>query len=159
MTIVGQPSVNFSRKIWWDSLLTLYAAPATMRLDGLSASQRNLAIQGITSDLRFLFRTSNYWFAFLHAPTFFNNFYDPSRRDKVQPSLIYAALAMATLWQSSEIELGQRGRDKALKFREEVRCSSPTIGIEANLFFRRRAPWMPVSMPGGWTRLWLRRPG
>ncbi|KAJ7025394.1 hypothetical protein C8F04DRAFT_1046634 [Mycena alexandri] len=123
MTIVGQPSVNFSRKIWWDSLLTLYAAPATMRLDGLSPSQRNLAIQGVTSDLRFLFRTSNYWFAFLHAPTFFNNFYDPSRRDKVQPSLIYAALAMSTFWQSSEIELGQRGRDKALKFREEAQSA------------------------------------
>ncbi|KAJ7176007.1 hypothetical protein C8R46DRAFT_1080390 [Mycena filopes] len=122
-SIVGQPSVNFSRKIWWDSLLTLYASPGTTRLDGLSASRRNHAIQGITEDLRFLFRTSNYWFAFLHAPTFFNNFFDPARRDKVQPSLIYASLAMATFWQSSEIELGERGRAKALKFREEAQSA------------------------------------
>jgi hypothetical protein len=120
MTIVGQPTLDFSRKTWWDSLLSLYVSPTSTRLESLSSSQRNVAAQGISSDLRFLFRASNYWFSFLHIPTFFNNFYDPSKRELVQPSLILAALALGTFWQSSEIGQGQRGRQRALKFREEV---------------------------------------
>jgi hypothetical protein len=121
ITIVGQPTLDFSRKTWWDSLLSLYVSPTSTRLESLSSSQRNVAAQGISSDLRFLFRASNYWFSFLHIPTFFNNFYDPFKRELVQPSLILAALALGTFWQSSEIGQGQRGRQRALKFREEVR--------------------------------------
>ncbi|KAJ7928051.1 hypothetical protein B0H13DRAFT_1969137 [Mycena leptocephala] len=116
MTIVGQPSLDFSRKIWWDSLLSLYLSPNSTRLESFSASQRNLATQHIAADLRFLFRASNYWFSFLHAPTFFNNFYDPSKRELIQPSLILATLALATFWQSSEIE-------RALKFRDEAQSA------------------------------------
>ncbi|KAJ7367084.1 hypothetical protein DFH08DRAFT_679593 [Mycena albidolilacea] len=123
MTIVGQPTLDFSRKTWWDSLLSLYVSPTSTRLESLSSSQRNVAAQGISSDLRFLFRASNYWFSFLHIPTFFNNFYDPSKRELVQPSLILAALALGTFWQSSEIGQGQRGRQRALKFREEAQSA------------------------------------
>ncbi|KAJ6475057.1 hypothetical protein C8R47DRAFT_986425 [Mycena vitilis] len=123
LTIVGQPNLDFSRKIWWDSLLCLYSSPNSTRLESLSASQRGLATQRISSDLRFLFRTSNYWFSFLHAPTFFNNFYDPAKRENVQPSLILAAVAMATFWQSSEIGMGHRGRERALKFRDEAQSA------------------------------------
>lgn len=120
MTIVGQPNLDFSRKIWWDSLLSLYLSPNSAHLESFSASQRSFATQRISSDLRFLFRTSNYWFSFLHAPTFFSNFYEPSKREHVQPSLVLAALALSTFWQSSEIGLGHHGRERALKFREEV---------------------------------------
>jgi hypothetical protein len=130
MTIVGQPSLDFSRKIWWDSLLSLYLSPNSMRLESFTASQRNFATQHITNDLRFLFRASNYWFSFLHAPTFFSNFYDPSRRELIQPSLILATLALATFWQSSEIGLGRSGRERALRFRDEVRKSSLLISME-----------------------------
>lgn len=120
-TIASQPSLDFSRKIWWDSLLSLYLSPSSARLESLSTDQRDLASRRITSDLRFLFRTSSYWFSFLHVPTFFSNFYDPSKRQHIQPSLILAALAMATFWQSSEIGLGNHGRQRALIFRDEVR--------------------------------------
>ncbi|KAJ7677492.1 hypothetical protein B0H17DRAFT_944826 [Mycena rosella] len=121
--IASQPSLNFSRKIWWDSLLALYLSPNSVRLDSLSASQRDLGTQRITSDLRFLFRASNYWFSFLHAPTFFSNFYDPSKREQVQPSLVLAVLAMSTFWQSSEIGMGHHGRQRALTFRDEAQSA------------------------------------
>ncbi|KAJ6621869.1 hypothetical protein B0H10DRAFT_2016158 [Mycena sp. CBHHK59/15] len=121
--IASQPSLDFSRKIWWDSLLSLYLSPTSMRLESFTASQRDLATQRIASDLRFLFRTSNYWFSFLHAPTFFSNFFDSSRRQQIQPSLILAALAMSTFWQSSEIELGCSGRERAMRFRDEAQSA------------------------------------
>ncbi|KAJ6585157.1 hypothetical protein B0H19DRAFT_1108565 [Mycena capillaripes] len=123
MTIVGQPTLDFSRKTWWDSLLSLYLSPTSAHLESFSASQRGFATQRISSDLRFLFRTSNYWFSFLHPPTFFSNFYDHSKRELVQPSLILAALALSTFWQSSEIGLGKHGRERALKFRDEAQSS------------------------------------
>ncbi|KAJ7505151.1 hypothetical protein B0H11DRAFT_1708267 [Mycena galericulata] len=122
-TIASQPTLDFSRKIWWDSLLSLYLSPTSARLESLSADQRDLASRRITSDLRFLFRTSNYWFSFLHAPTFFTNFCDSSKRQEIQPSLILAALAMSTFWQSSEIGLGQHGRQRALIFRDEAQSA------------------------------------
>ncbi|KAJ7301656.1 hypothetical protein DFH08DRAFT_906612 [Mycena albidolilacea] len=123
MTIVGQPTLDFSRKTWWDSLLSLYVSPTFNHLESLSSSQRYVAAQGISSDLRFLFRASSYWFSFLHIPTFFNNFYDPSKRELVQPSLTLAALALSTFWQSSEIGKGQSGRQRALKYREEAQSA------------------------------------
>ncbi|KAF8172009.1 hypothetical protein K438DRAFT_1729122 [Mycena galopus ATCC 62051] len=128
MTIVGQPTLDFSRKTWWDSLLSLYLSPTSTRLESLSSSERSLATQNISADLRFLFRASNYWFSFLHIPTFFSNFYDPSKRDLVQPSLILSALALGIFFQSSEIGMGQRGRERALRFREEAQSA-----LEASL--------------------------
>ncbi|KAJ7189857.1 hypothetical protein GGX14DRAFT_484326 [Mycena pura] len=122
-TIASQPSIDFSRKIWWDSLLSLYLSPSSTRLDNVSVSQRNLAGQQISTDLRFLFRTSSYWFSFLHAPTFFSNFYDPARRERMQPSLVLAALAMSTFWQSSEIGWGHQGRVRAIRFRDEAQSA------------------------------------
>ncbi|KAJ6525304.1 hypothetical protein DFH09DRAFT_936753 [Mycena vulgaris] len=123
ITIASQPSLDFSRKIWWDSLLSLYLSPNSMRLETISTSQRDVASQRITQDLRFLFRASNYWFSFLHAPTFFSNYYDPSKRDHIQPSLVLAVLAMSTFWQSSEIGLGHQGRVRALRFRDEAQSA------------------------------------
>ncbi|KAJ7288164.1 hypothetical protein C8J57DRAFT_1279278 [Mycena rebaudengoi] len=122
-SIISQPSLEFSRKTWWDSLLSLYLSPSSARLESLSTSQRDLASQRITSDLRFLFRTSNYWFSFLHAPTFFSNFFDPGRRQQIQPSLILGALAMSSFWQSSDIGHGHPGRIRAMKFRDEAQSA------------------------------------
>ncbi|KAJ7069638.1 hypothetical protein C8F01DRAFT_1113449 [Mycena amicta] len=123
-TITSQPSVQFSRKIWWDNLLSLYLSPtASGRVDNFSTSQRTLASQRIADDLRFVFRVSNYWFSFLHAPSFFSNFYDPANRELMQPSLIYSILAISIFWQSSEIGLGSQGRARALRFREEAQSA------------------------------------
>ncbi|KAJ7496648.1 hypothetical protein FB451DRAFT_1017305 [Mycena latifolia] len=122
-TITIQPSLDFLRKTWYDSLLSLYLSPASGRLESLSSAQRDLASQRITTDLRFLFRASNHWFSFLHAPTFFSNLFDASKRQNIQPSLILAALAMSTFWQSSEIQRGHQGRVRALRFRDEAQSA------------------------------------
>jgi hypothetical protein len=117
------PSLSFTRKIWWDSLLSLYLSPSTDRLQNLTVTQRESASMSITSDLRFLFRASNYWFSFFHIPTFFGNFFDPGRRNRIQPSLVLAMLAMSTFWQSSEVGYGEAGRTRALRFRDEAQAA------------------------------------
>ncbi|KAF8967057.1 hypothetical protein BDZ97DRAFT_1804957 [Flammula alnicola] len=118
-----EPSLAFSRKIWWDSLLSLYLSPDSTRLQKLTVSQRESAAQSITSDLRLIFRASNYWFSFFHIPTFFSNFFDPVRRERIQPSLVLALLAMSTFWQSSEVGYGKAGRERALRFRDEAQAA------------------------------------
>ncbi|KAG6843679.1 hypothetical protein H0H93_000371, partial [Arthromyces matolae] len=117
------PSSNFTRKVWWESLLYLYLSPHSRRRHILTATERASAAQGITSDIRFLFNTSNYWFSFFHLPTFNSNYFDPARRERMQPSLILALLAMATFWQSSEAGYGQAGRERALCFRDEAQSA------------------------------------
>ena len=121
--IGSEPSLIFTRKIWWDSLLSLYLSPTSKNLQVLSSSQRESAAQSITSDLRFLFRASNYWFSFFHIPSFFGKFCDPIKRERIQPCLILALLAMATFWQSSEIGYGKEGRERALRFRDEAQAA------------------------------------
>ena len=121
--IRSEPSLNFSRKIWWDSLLSLYLSPTSTRLHSLTVSQRESASQGISADIRFIFRASNYWFSFFHIPSFFSNFFDPVRRERIQPSLVLALLAISTFWQSSEIGYGEAGRERALRFRDEAQAA------------------------------------
>lgn len=118
--IAAQPSLDFTRQIWWDSLLSLYLSPSSTRLLSLDHTQRDAATKNIAADLRFLFRSSNYWFSFFHIPTFFSNFHDSARRQQIQPSLVLAALAVATFFQSSEAGLGVSGRRRALRFRDEA---------------------------------------
>lgn len=121
--MVSQPSLVFTRDVWWESLLLLYMSPNSTRLQALSPAQRESAAQGIASDLRFVFKASNYWFSFFHIPTFFGNFFDPVRRKHMQPSLVLALLAMSTFWQSSEVGLGLAGRERALRFRDEAQSA------------------------------------
>ena len=121
--IGSEPSLIFTRKIWWDSLLSLYISPTSKHLQVLSSSQRESAAQSITSDIRFLFRASNYWFSFFHIPSFFGKFCDPVKRERIQPCLILALLAMATFWQSSEVGYGKEGRERALRFRDEAQAA------------------------------------
>jgi hypothetical protein len=115
--IISEPSLDFTRKIWWDSLLSLYASSAG---HPTHSSQRDIISNEIVLDLKFVFRTSNYWFAFFHIPSFFATFYDPKKRERMQPSLVLALLAIATFWQSSEIGKGSEGRERALRFRDEA---------------------------------------
>lgn len=121
--ICSEPSLNFSRKIWWDSLLSLYMSHTSTRLHALTVSQRESASQSIATDIRFIFRVSNYWFSFFHIPSFFSNFFDPARRERMQPSLVLAMLAISTFWQSSEIGYGANGRERALRFRDEAQAA------------------------------------
>ncbi|KAF8887164.1 hypothetical protein BD779DRAFT_1528462 [Infundibulicybe gibba] len=135
--VSNEPSLVFTRKIWWDSLLALYSSPTSDRLPVLTASQRETTAQAVISDLRFLFRVSNYWFSFFHVPSFFSNFFDPTRRERIQPSLVLALLAMATFWQSSEVGFGRHGREKALRLRDEAQSS-----LEASL----NAGWIDETL-------------
>lgn len=115
--IMTGPSLEFTRKTWWDSLLYLYTPDPNYH--HTSAKRAQIATK-IIKDLRFLFRVSMYWFSFFHVPTFFGNLFDPSRREHVQPGLVLAALALSTFWQSSEAGRGREGRAKALVFRIEA---------------------------------------
>ncbi|KAF8908985.1 hypothetical protein CPB84DRAFT_1843323 [Gymnopilus junonius] len=121
--IGSEPSLNFSRKIWWDSLLSSYISPTLTPPGALTVSQRESASQSIASDIRFIFRASNYWFSFFHLPSFFSNFFDPARRERIQPSLVLGLLAISTFWQSSEIGYGASGRERALRFRDEAQAA------------------------------------
>ncbi|THU95763.1 hypothetical protein K435DRAFT_665729 [Dendrothele bispora CBS 962.96] len=116
-----EPSLNFSRKIWFDSLLALYMD--ARHPDKLSTSDRELATREITADLRFLFNVSNYWFSFFHLPSFFGKFLDPQKRERMQPSLVLSALAVSTFFKSSNVGLGQAGRQRALRFLDAAQGS------------------------------------
>ena len=65
------------------------------------------------------FNTSDYWLSFINVPLFFRDLQDPRQRDRMQP-LVLAGLAMSILMKSSELELGHRGRELALHFRNSA---------------------------------------
>lgn len=115
-----EPSLHFTRDTWWDALLCLYSTPdydAPATPIQLSSTVREVTVKRITSDLYFLFRHSPYWFSFVNVPRFLQRLNPIPRRD-LQPSLIPAALAIATFLQSSENEQGERGRHRALQLRD-----------------------------------------
>ena len=64
---------------------------------------------------------SGYWLSFINIHQFFRDLDAPELRDRMQ-SLVMSALAMATLMKSSEMELGVRGRDLALSFRDRAQA-------------------------------------
>ena len=125
--IDSQPSLNFTRKVWWDSLLSLYHMTEhrspLVHQQPLSSAVRDNLTHCVTQDLRWIFRASNYWFSFFHIPTFFTNFCDPIRRESMQPSLILSLLAISSFFQSSEVGFGLPGRERALRFRDEAQAA------------------------------------
>ncbi|KAJ1309633.1 hypothetical protein OPQ81_006401 [Rhizoctonia solani] len=120
---VSEPSVAFARKTWWDSLLETYAPT------------KNEAALQITSDLKYLFKSSNYWLSFLNINLFMTNYNHKERRENIQPALILAALAYSTFTQSSEIERGQDGRAKAMDLRAQAQAA-----LDASLNSQRLDP-------------------
>ncbi|CAE6451542.1 unnamed protein product [Rhizoctonia solani] len=120
---VSEPSVAFARKTWWDHLLETYAP-----------TKSEAALQ-ITSDLKYLFKSSNYWLSFLNISLFMTNYNHKERRENIQPALILAALAYSTFTQSSEIERGQAGRAKAMELRTQAQAA-----LDASLNSRRLDP-------------------
>jgi len=120
VNFVVQPTLDFNRKTWWDSLLSLYTGPGDPVLGAVTNTQREQAAHRITQDIRFLFKATNYWFSFFHVPTFFSTFFEPKKRDTMQPSLVLAILAVSTFFQSSEVGMKQRGREFAIRLRNEA---------------------------------------
>jgi hypothetical protein len=115
--IAPEPSLDFTRKTWWDSLLAMYNSSSPY-IPSLTTAQRHRATDLVTDDIRSLLRGSNYWFSFINVPYFLGRYYDPVRRERMQPALLPAALAIAALFQSSEAGYGKRGRDRALRLRD-----------------------------------------
>ncbi|TFY80459.1 hypothetical protein EWM64_g3551 [Hericium alpestre] len=122
----AEPSIQFSRKIWWDYLLFIYSSsrrPEYSNVPPLTNAQREYSMRNIVSDLRSLFKITNYWFSFFNVPRFYANFMDPVRRSRMQPSLVLAALAVGTYLQSSQLGRGEEGRRLALILRDEAQSS------------------------------------
>ncbi|KAI0060933.1 hypothetical protein BV25DRAFT_1857983 [Artomyces pyxidatus] len=124
--LVAEPNIQFSRKVWWDHLLYLYstATPATRGSQvALTQTQRDTSMRQVVHDLRFLFRSSSYWFSFIHVPRFYNNFLDPERRSRMQPCLVLSALAVSAFLQSSNLGRGREGRRMAIILRDEAQSA------------------------------------
>lgn len=120
--ISPDPSVQFSRKIWWDHLLDLYAVSVRVSYGSppLELAQRGGSVSQIINDVRFVFRSSPYWFSFLNVPRFFNNFADPVRRSRMQPSLLLSLLAVSTFLQSPGRAYPDESRRMAVLLRDEA---------------------------------------
>ncbi|KAF9241190.1 hypothetical protein BU15DRAFT_87399 [Melanogaster broomeanus] len=140
--ITSEPSLDFARKTWWDSLLDVYTSSP---VPTLTLSQRKQSANQVTNDLRFLFRTSNYWLSFINVPHFLSRYFDPNKRDKMQPSFLPAALAIATFFQSSEAGFGHEGREKAFRLRDIAQGA-----LEASL----NARWIDEDLAQA---AWVRR--
>ncbi|OJT03182.1 hypothetical protein TRAPUB_6230 [Trametes pubescens] len=123
--IATEPSVQFTRETWWDALLAVYAVPPDRPdlMPTLTVDVRNKTSERIAADLRFLFQASLHWLSFINIPRFFSSLFNPVTRQTIQPSLILAALGLATFLQSSELELGAKGREKALRLIDQARAS------------------------------------
>ncbi|PVF96723.1 hypothetical protein CPB86DRAFT_786652 [Serendipita vermifera] len=105
------PSLIFSKQTWWDNLLTLYSHDTTQ------------ATQKVFQDLSYILISSTYWLSHIHFGRFIRDLYDPERRLQIQPSLVFATLAVATLMKSSEAGLGKEGRKFALWLRDAAQAS------------------------------------
>ncbi|KAI0720844.1 hypothetical protein C8T65DRAFT_692713 [Cerioporus squamosus] len=124
------PSVQFTRETWWDALLYFYAPPPSGTTSSLPSygapltpAVREAAAAHIAADLRFAFYASLHWFAFIHVPRFFGSLFDPYRRQSLQPCLVLALLALGTFFQSSELELGAKGRERALHLLDQAHAT------------------------------------
>ncbi|KAF9241857.1 hypothetical protein BU15DRAFT_87078 [Melanogaster broomeanus] len=104
-------SVQYNGKEWWDNLVDSYSA------------NRDQSLKDIVSDLSTLFATTGYWLSFVNVPDFVQSLYNPEDRSMMQPSLVFAGLALATLMKSSEMELGTAGRNRAAWFRDQAQAS------------------------------------
>ncbi|OJA20523.1 hypothetical protein AZE42_01595 [Rhizopogon vesiculosus] len=108
--IPSTPSIQYNRKEWWDNLVMSYSAT------------RDQSLKDIASDLSTLFTASGYWLSFVNVPDFVRSLYNPEDRSLMQPSLVFAGLALATLMKSSEMELGSAGRERAIWLRDKAQA-------------------------------------
>jgi hypothetical protein len=148
--MLNQPSVEFTRQTWWESLTRYYGGPralATRRIVGdlshllvlvtpiffiwaeifpvLKFSSLQLLYCIVRSALHSILEDVPLTLVFLRSinvPLFFSTFHHPDQREHVQPSLVLAMLALSTLIQSGDLGLRQKGRLKACKFPSTCQC-------------------------------------
>ncbi len=119
--ITPDPSLQFSRETWFDHIRDLYAVSMPVSCDSsLGLTQYDGGFRKIIDDIRFVFRFSPNWFSFFNVPRFYNNFMDPYRRSRMQPSLLLALLAVSKCLQSAEQEFPAEGRRMAMLLRDEA---------------------------------------
>ncbi|EIN11157.1 hypothetical protein PUNSTDRAFT_118688 [Punctularia strigosozonata HHB-11173 SS5] len=94
------------RADWWDDLVAQYTPHPEQSL------------KAITNDLSFFFGSTSYFMCFINQDLFLRSLASAESRQNVQPALIYAGLALATLIKSSELELGSAGRNRAMWLRD-----------------------------------------
>ena len=83
------------------------------------------------------FNTTGYWLSFINVPYFIRMLYNADERSRMQPSIIYAGLALATLMKSSQLELGVTGRNRALWLRDAA---------QSNLEQSLNGQWIDLSL-------------
>ena len=136
--ITPDPSVQFSRETWFDHVRDLYAV-SMQASDGssyLGLAQRDTSISQIVGDVRFIFKSSYYWFSFLNVPRFYNNFMDPIRRGRMQPSLLLSLLAVSKCLQGAGRLCPEENYHVAMLLRDEAQgyleasLHARAIGVE-----------------------------
>lgn len=119
--ITPDPSVQFSREMWFDHICDLYTVSMPVSGDSsLGLIQYDSGFKKIINDVRFIFKYSPYWFSFLNVPRFYNNIMDPYRRSRMQPSLLLALLAVSKCLQSSGQESPAEVHRVAMLLRDEA---------------------------------------
>ncbi|KAH8107663.1 hypothetical protein BXZ70DRAFT_1013538 [Cristinia sonorae] len=109
----GVPSTQHSRSIWWGNLLHALS----------DNDDHEQALNFLRQELEFLLTFSSYWLFFFNKEALFRTLSDPHERLTIQPALIMASLALASLMKSSQIELGSAGRNRALFWRNSAQAA------------------------------------
>jgi hypothetical protein len=120
--ITPDPSMQLSRETWFDHVRDLYAVSAQVSGDSSHSglAQRESSISQIIEDVRFIFNSSYYWFSFLNVPRFYDNFMDPIRRGRMQPSLLLSLLAVSKCLQGAGRLCPDGSYHAALLLRDEA---------------------------------------
>jgi hypothetical protein len=149
--ITPDPSVQFSRETWFDHVRDLYAV-STQVLDDSSYSgltRRNSSISQIIEDVRFIFKSSYHWLSFLNVPRFYNNFMDPIRRGRMQPSLLLSLLAVSKCLQGAGRLCPEGNYNVAMMLRDEAQgyleASLLSRAVDAEL---AQAAWVRLNLSG-----------
>jgi hypothetical protein len=149
--ITPDPSVQFSRETWFDHVRDLYAVStqASDDFSYLGLTQRDSSISQIVEDVRFIFKSSYHWFSFLNVPRFYNNFMDPVRRGRMQPSLLLSLLAVSKCLQGAGRLCPEECHRVAMLLRDEAQGY-----LEASLHARAidvelaQAAWVRLNLSG-----------
>ncbi|CCA67447.1 hypothetical protein PIIN_01278 [Serendipita indica DSM 11827] len=133
VSIPPEPSSQFVRRSWFDGLIDFYASfdvpnarpYYSMTTGFLTTDMRNQAQASIVSSVRTMFARSSWWFSLIHVPTFWSNFHHHQLHGEsnLQPALVWSLLAISTYLNSSELEGGAWGRERANRLRDEAEAS------------------------------------
>ena len=104
------------------------------------STQSQRADELITAHLVHLFKKSNYWVSFLHVPKFVSRYFHRDAENVLQPCLVLALLALSVLMQSSEMEMGEKGRIKAMELKDRAQAA-----FDASIY----AQWYDAGLTQG----------